>query len=123
MDLGMIGVLILAGAVVASRFISESGLALLSDAEKTRLINDFSTVRKTTPVLVFGLVGVSLMKPDFASPPVVLLLFASLMLGIFAFSVRKIRALDLPNSYLLRYGLSQVLVIAAVGAYLALIPR
>jgi len=108
--------IVLIGAIIAGRFISESALKRLSSDEKVTLLDGFSLLRKLNlMVLVLVITLAYLLEIDLLWPVAVYLT------GLSLYTYRKLGALDLPNAYTQLYLLSMLITYGGLAGFFLLV--
>ena len=108
--------IVLIGAIIAGRFISESSLKRLSSEEKATLLDGFSLLRKLNlMVLVLVIILAYLLDLD------MLWAVAVYLTGLTLYTYRKLGALDLPNSYTRLYLLSILITYGGLAGFFLLV--
>jgi hypothetical protein len=115
-----IGIAALIGAVIASRFISESGLNLLSTTEKAAVIDAFSPHRKYSLLVLFLLLIPIIFLPDSVPRPAFFTIICLYLLAVMVLAHRRLKSLGVSQAYTQRYLSSQLVVAAGFGAYILL---
>jgi hypothetical protein len=115
-------------SIVASRIVGERALKLLSTEEKGTLLDSFSSYRLYNTYVSFGLVAAYFVLADYVWQSsatlalIFIILFFTISGTISVLSYRKLRSLNMPNSYtnsfLVRVG-TQYVGLAAVFLPLA----
>jgi hypothetical protein len=115
-------------SIVASRIVGERALKLLSTEEKGTLLDSFSSYRLYNTYVSLGLVAVYFVLADYVWQSsatlalIFIILFFTISGTISALSYRKLKSLNMPNSYtnsfLVRVG-TQYVGLAAVFLPLA----
>ncbi|HKY00235.1 MAG TPA: hypothetical protein VJL86_10990 [Steroidobacteraceae bacterium] len=101
--------------VVASRFIAENALKLLTTEKKAELLDAFSTQRKFGLLIVVALIVITLRRP-FAMAMALSAYFV--VSQIWAYT--QIRKLQLPASYVKRFFMAAAVLCAAIAAFVTL---
>lgn len=108
--------IVLIGAVIAGRFISESALRRLSSDEKAKLLDGFSLLRKLNlVVLVLVVILAYLLAIE------MLWAVAVYLTGLAVYTYRKLGARDLPNAYTRLYLLSMLITYGGLGCFFLLV--
>ncbi len=124
MDLQFIGILVLLGAVIVSRFVSEKATRFLNDDQKTALMEGFAKYRlyfllPIVLVIVLYYAGVKLL-PNLRSQ-VTLACVALLVVYVIvtnALMLKKLRELAMPAEYTRRFFLARAILYASLVAFI-----
>ncbi len=108
--------IVLIGAVIAGRFISESALRRLSSDEKAKLLDGFSLLRKLNlVVLVLVVILAYLLEVE------MLWAVAVYLTGLAVYTYWKLGALDLPNAYTRLHLLSMLITYGGLAGFFLLV--
>lgn len=127
---GMIpGLVVVCGCVLGGRIMLERALQLLSPEQKVKMLDSFSRSRVTYIAGVFGAMilyavvqnlGMSFEVSYFAA---LILPLMVLMVWTHVSSVRKLRALAIPDAYVRTFHRSRALGYAGIGTFVVLMAR
>lgn len=118
--LTVVGIVVFILCITASRIVAERALRTLASDQKLALLETFSWARAyyfiPIAVLVILYVVVRSLLPEHSDAILYGLLFLCALgvLGMYGYGFYKIRQLDLPRSYLFRFGLSRVISLLGV---------
>ncbi|MGE3799652.1 MAG: hypothetical protein AB7H80_01380 [Candidatus Kapaibacterium sp.] len=122
-----IGILIVFIGVIISRFITERGMKVLSIEEKGRLVEAFSSFRiwNLLPFVLVLIVYFFLKKSGSSWSPESIGIFMGILfliaLASKVFAARKLRTLDLPQSYLKKHAIGQTVSLISLVVFFLLI--
>ncbi|MFC4994761.1 hypothetical protein [Rubritalea tangerina] len=115
------GFIALLGAIFISRLLNEKAYKSLSDEEKLRLMDGFSSNRTYSMIPLIVLIGAYflLMKVEAVDKGILSLTYF-LLLAVFiitriVFNQRKLTSLNLPDSYKSKFKLSQIISLVGVA--------
>jgi F420-dependent methylenetetrahydromethanopterin dehydrogenase len=114
-DTSMLGFAVLLAGIIASRFISEGALTLLSVEKKAQLIDAFSTQRKYSLPLLLLVVAATFQWPIAMAAAV-----AAYLIATQVWAYQRLKKLDMPQTYVRRYALSAAVTLIAVAALVAI---
>ena len=110
----IIGIFLLVALIVASRFISENALKLLSENEKAKILDSFSNFRKYNQIPVLIIFALVLLI-EYLEPEYSVKIFITLMILFIVFMVvshllitKKLNNLNLPRDYRKKYDISRI---------------
>jgi hypothetical protein len=115
-----LGIVSLIGAVIASRFISEAGLKLLSQAEKATVIDAFSGYRKYSLLVLLVVLIPAILLPGSLPRPLFFAVVCVFLLVVMVASNRELKSLGVAEAYTRRYLISQLVIAADLGSYILL---
>ena len=108
--------LVLVGAVLLARFVAERGLNRLSREHKGLVVEAFSTLRQVNLLVLIALIVVAINAP-LAGLGLVIVYFV----GVGIYSLRRLRELSIPSSYVQAYCLSLALQVAGFAFYIGML--
>jgi len=118
-DPTLIALLVFLGAVVASRLLSESGLAKLEPDEKVQLMDAFAAQRKYSLMGVVGILAVGVLLRGAVPAVLFMVVLGFYAVGMSAYSVSKVRRLGMPITYVGPFIAGQLLQIGGLAVYFA----
>jgi hypothetical protein len=111
----LIGFIVLFAGLIASRFITEGALTLLSTEKKAELIDAFSAHRKfSLPLLAIILVA------TFNWPMAMIGAVIVYVVATQAWAYRRLKKLEMPPAYVRRFGLAALVSLCALSGLVAI---
>lgn len=113
--------LVLIVSVIASRIVSERALKQLGNDEKGRLLDSFSGYRLYNTIVILGLLvayfaATNYFPQSFSMLTLIfIILFFTASATISVLSYKKLKALDMPESYIKSFLVSMTIQYAGVG--------
>ncbi len=117
----IIGVGVLLAAVIAGRLINEHGMRALNQEQKARFVDAFATERKYSLLPLLAVIVVSVAYPGRFPMWALLLVLLGYLVATSIFSVRKMRSIALPDSYVSAYTAARALQVGGLIVYFAII--
>jgi hypothetical protein len=118
-DLGALGLLAFFAAFIAGRFIHERALRALTAEQKGQMMDAFSRQRQFSLVPLLAVVVLALVFPGLIPFWALLPLLLLYIVGTLVYALRKMRTLELPQSYVRTYSTSQAVQFGGVLFYFA----
>jgi hypothetical protein len=117
----MLGVGVLLAAVFAGRLINERGMRVLNPEQKARFVDAFATERKYSMVPLLAVVVVFIAYPGRLPMWALLLALLGYVIAMSIFSVRKMRSIALPDSYVRAYTAARALQVGGLIVYFGIV--
>lgn len=108
-------------AIIVSRILSERAIKKLSNDEKGRLLDSFSSYRLYNTIVILGLFVVYFVATNYFPQSysiltlIFIVLFFTVSITITVLSYKKLKSINMPDSYINNFLVSMVIQYAGVG--------